>query len=203
MDRRGQSGADGDGRGPAGAVGLRLEPGETGAGVEFTEVLREGVIPPHYVPAVEKGVRTSAESGVLGGYKVSGLVVTLLDGSFHDTDSSEMAYEAAAAMAFRDGMRQGEPTLLEPMFRLEVLAPAENMGDVLAQLSARRCEVQGTEPRPGGIEAIQAMVPLKEMFGYATDLRSATQGRGLFSMEFDHYAPVPPNMTQAILQGGG
>ncbi len=191
------------GRNHYGHVVLELAPGEGGSGLVFHNRVSEDAIPGRFAPAVEKGVRMASESGVLAGYKVSDVDVGLVDGSFHEADSSEMAYQTAAATAFRDGMRQGDATLLEPIFKLEVAAPAEYMGDVLAQLGARRCEVQGTEPRPGGIEAIRGMVPLREMFGYATDLRSATQGRGLFSMEFDHYAVVPPSMKKEILEGGG
>ncbi len=191
------------GRNHYGHVVLELTPGESGSGLAFQSQVAEEVIPRRFVPAVEKGVRMAAESGILAGYKVSDLRACLVDGSFHELDASEMAYQAAAATAFRDGMRQGDPTLLEPLFKLEVMAPAEYMGDVLGQLGARRCDVQGTEPRPGGIEAIRGMAPLREMFGYATELRSATQGRGLFSMEFDHYAIVPAAMKRAILEGGG
>ncbi len=185
-----------------GHVVLALEPGESETGLVFHNRVSEEVIPRRLIPAVENGVTMAAESGVLAGYKVSAVVVNLVDGSFHELDSTEMAYQTAAAMAFRDGMHQGDPDLLEPVCKLEVVAPAEYMGDVLGQLAARRCEVQGTEPRPGGIEAIRGMVPLREMFGYATELRSATQGRGLFSMEFDHYALVPPDTKRKILEGG-
>jgi elongation factor G len=124
-----------------------------------------------------------------------------VDGSYHDMDSTEMAFRVAAGMAFREGLRKGRPTLLEPVFKLEVLTPESFMGDVLGQLAARGCDVAGTEPRPGGIQAVQGTVPLQQMFGYATELRSATQGRGLFTMEFDHFEPVPTQTAQRILQG--
>jgi elongation factor G len=186
-----------------GHVILAMAPGESGSGLSFENRVAEDVIPARFVPAVEKGVRMAAESGILAGYKVSDVKVNLVGGSFHDADSSDMAFQTAAADAFREGMRKGEATLLEPVCRLEVTAPTEYIGDVLAQLGARRCQVQSTEPRAGGIEAIRGIVPLREMFGYATDLRSATQGRGLFSMEFDHYAIVPPEMKQEILERGG
>ncbi len=181
---------------------LALAPGNPGSGLVFENEISRGVIPREFIPAVEKGVRQAAESGVLAGNKVTDVLVTLCDGSFHEVDSSALAFQTAAGMAFHEGMQMGKPVLMEPICRLEVLVPGEYMGDVLGQLTARRCEIEGTEPRPGGIQAIRAMVPLREMFGYATQLRSATHGHGLFSMEFDHFTAMSAALTRQILQGG-
>ncbi len=188
------------GRGQYGHVVLALEPVERGSGVLFEEKIVGGVIPREYIPAVEKGVREAAESGVLAGYPVTDLKVTLYDGSYHEVDSSEMAFKMAASMAFREGVQQGTPVLLEPIMKVEVVVPEEYLGDVIGQLNSRRGDILGMEMRPGNAQAIRAMVPLAEMFGYATELRSATQGRGVFTMEFDHYAPVSDSVAQAILR---
>lgn len=188
------------GRGQYGHVVLALEPGELGSGITFEEKIVGGVIPREYIPAVEKGVREAAESGVLGGYPVTDVKVTLYDGSYHEVDSNEMSFKIAASMAFREGLHKGAPVLLEPIMKVEVVVPEEYIGDVMGQLNSRRGEIQGMEMRPGNAQAIRAMVPLGEMFGYATQLRSATQGRGVFSMEFDHYAPVPEAVAREILK---
>jgi elongation factor G len=189
------------GRGQYGHVVLALTPGERGSGITFGNKAAATAVPRQFLAAVETGVREAAESGTLAGYKVVDVAVSLVDGSYHDVDSTEMAFRVAAGMAFREGLRKGRPTLLEPVFKLEVLTPESFMGDVLGQLAARGCDVAGTEPRPGGIQAVQGTVPLQQMFGYATELRSATQGRGLFTMEFDHFEPVPTQTAQRILQG--
>jgi elongation factor G len=178
------------GRGQYGHVVLNLEPSEPGSGVTFENHIFGGAIPREYIPAVEKGVKESAEGGVVAGYPVVDLHVTLVDGSFHEVDSSEMAFKLAASMAFKEGLQKGQSTLLEPMMKVEVVVAEEHLGDVVGQLNTRRGEVQGMEMRPGNAQAIRAMVPLAEMFGYATELRSATQGRGAFTMEFDHYSQV-------------
>ncbi len=188
------------GRGQYGHVVLALEPGERGSGIVFNEKIVGGVIPREYIPAVEKGVREAAESGVLAGYPVTDIKVTLYDGSYHEVDSSEMAFKMAAAFAFREGVRRGGPVLLEPIMKVEVVVPEEYIGEVMGQLNGRRGEIQGMEMRPGNAQAVRAMVPLGEMFGYATQLRSATQGRGVFSMEFDHYAPVSDAVAREILK---
>ncbi len=188
------------GRGQYGHVVLSLEPGERGSGIVFEEKIVGGVIPREYIPAVEKGVREAAESGVLAGYPVTDIKVTLYDGSYHEVDSSEMAFKMAAAFAFREGVRRGGPVLLEPIMKVEVVVPEEYIGEVMGQLNSRRGEIQGMEMRPGNAQAVRAMVPLGEMFGYATELRSATQGRGVFSMEFDHYAPVSESVAREILK---
>jgi len=189
------------GRGQYGHVVLALEPGEPGSGIIFEDEIVGGVIPKEFIPAVEKGVREAAEAGVIAGYPVTDVKVRLYDGSYHEVDSSEMAFKVAGSMAFREGVKRGKPVLLEPIMKVEVVVPEEYIGDVIGQLSARRGEIQGMEQRPGNTRAVRAMVPLAEMFGYATQLRSATQGRGAFTMEFDHYAQVPENVAKAIMGG--
>jgi len=187
------------GRGQYGHVVFSLEPGERGSGVVFEDEIVGGAIPREYISAVEKGVRQAAESGVLGGYPVTDLKVTLYDGSYHEVDSNEMAFKMAASMGFKEGVHKGGPILLEPMMKVEVVAPEEYIGDIMGQISSRRGTIQGMEVRPGNAQAARAMVPLAEMFGYATQLRSATQGRGVFSMEFDHYAPVSQAVVEELL----
>jgi len=187
------------GRGMYAHVVIALEPGERGSGIVFEDKIVGGAIPREFIPAVEKGIREAAESGVLAGYPVADLKVRLYDGSFHEVDSNEMAFKMAASMAFREGVQKGAPVLLEPIMKVEVVAPEEFIGDILSSLNSRRASVQGMEMRPGNAQAILAIVPLGEMFGYATELRSVTQGRGVFSMEFDHYAPVPEAVMRQIL----
>jgi len=189
------------GKGHYGHVWLELEPQPKGAGFVFENRIRGGVIPEQFIPAVEAGVREALESGPLAGYPVVDVKVSLVDGSYHEVDSSEMAFKAAASIAMKKGLQEAEPVLLEPIMKLEVVAPEEYVGDILGDLSSRRAEIQGMEPRPGGVQAIRAMVPLSEMFGYATDLRSMTQGRGTFTLEFDHYAVVEPAVRDKILYG--
>ena len=188
------------GHGQYGHVILTLEPGERGSGIAFEEKIFGGSIPREYIPAVEKGVKDAAASGVLAGYPVTDLKVTLIDGSFHEVDSSEMAFKTAGTMAFREGVRKGSPVLLEPMMKVEVVVPEEYLGDIIGQLNSRRGSIGGMEMRPGNAQAVRAMVPLSEMFGYATELRSGTKGRGVFSMEFDHYAPVSASVMEEILK---
>jgi len=189
------------GRGQYGHVILSLEPAEPGTGIAFENKIVGGAIPKEFIPAVEKGVREAADAGVVAGYPVTDVKVTLLDGSYHEVDSSEMAFKMAGSMAFREGAKQARPVLLEPIMKVEVTVPEEYLGEVLGQLSARRADIQGIEARPGNVRAVRAMVPLSEMFGYATALRSATQGRGVFTMEFDHYEPVPETLAEAIVRG--
>ena len=190
------------GRGQYGHVVLELTPGEPGSGIVFENGIVMGVIPREYIPGVEKGIREAAESGVIAGYPVTDMAVRLYDGSFHEVDSSELAFKVAASMAFKEGVQQGAPVLLEPVMKVEVLAPDEFLGDVIGQLNVRRGEILGTEIRPGKIQAVNAMVPLAEMFGYATDLRSISQGRGVFTMEFDHYARVSESVQRILVMGG-
>jgi elongation factor G len=188
------------GRGMYGHVVISLEPAERGSGIQFEDKITGGAIPREFIPAVEKGIREAAESGVLAGYPVTDVKVTLFDGSFHEVDSNEMAFKMAASMAFKEGVQKGAPVLLEPIMKVEVVVPEEYLGDVIGQLNSRRGSILGMEVRPGNAQAVRAMVPLGEMFGYATQLRSATQGRGVFSMEFDHYAPVSQSVAEEILK---
>jgi elongation factor G len=189
------------GRGQYGHVVLELIPGEQGSGVVFINDIIGGVIPKEYIPGVEKGVREAAEGGVLAGYPVTDIVVRLYDGSFHEVDSSEMAFKVAGSIAFKEGVQKGAPILQQPIMKVETIAPEEFLGDILGQLNSRRGEILGMEMRPGNAQAVRAMVPLADMFGYATDLRSITQGRGVFTMEFDHYARVPDNVARTIISG--
>lgn len=188
------------GHGQYGHVVFDMVPGEPGSGVVFQNKIVGGAIPKEYIPAVEKGVKEASETGVLAGYPVTDIAVTLTDGSFHEVDSSEMAFKMAAIFAFKEGFQRGAPVLLEPIMKVEVSMPEEYLGDVLGQLSSRRAIIEGTEIRPANAQAAHAQVPMAEMFGYATELRSATQGRGVFTMEFDHYAPVPASVAEKILK---
>ncbi|MCG2785147.1 MAG: elongation factor G [Anaerolineae bacterium] len=188
------------GRGQYGHVVFSMEPGERGSGVIFENKIIGGSVPKEYITAIEKGVREATESGVIAGYPVVDLKVTLIDGSYHEVDSNEMAFKMAASMAFKEGVQRGGGVLLEPIMKVEVVVPEEYLGDVIGQLNSRRGLIQGMEVRLGNAQAVNAMVPLGEMFGYATELRSATQGRGVFSMEFDHYAPVSETVAQGILK---
>jgi len=188
------------GRGQYGHVVIAMEPGERGSGVIFENKIIGGSIPKEYIPAVEKGIKEAAESGVLAGYPVVDLKVSLFDGSYHEVDSNEMAFKLAASMAFKEGVQRAGAVLLEPVMKVEVVTPEEYLGDVIGQVNSRRGMIQGMEMRLGNAQAVNAMVPLGEMFGYATELRSATQGRGVFSMEFNHYAPVSESVAREILK---
>jgi len=191
------------GHGQYGHVVLAIEPGGPGSGVQFENDIIGGVIPREFIPGVEKGVREAAEGGVIAGYPVTDIKVRLYDGSFHEVDSSEMAFKMAASLAFKEGIQKGAPVLQQPVMKIEVVAPEAFLGDIIGQLSARHGIIQGTELRLGGVQAIHAMVPLADMFGYATILRSQTQGRGVFTMEFDHYAQVSEDVARTIIYGGG
>jgi len=182
-------------------VVLAIEPGDPGSGIQFENAIVGGVIPKEYIPAIEKGVREAAESGVLAGYPATDIKIRLYDGSFHEVDSNEMAFKMAGSLALKEGMQKAGPVLLEPIMKVEVVVPEEFLGDIIGQLTSRRGLVQGMEVRAGNAQAVRSMVPLAEMFGYATDLRSATQGRGVFSREFDHYAQVAENVARAIVNG--
>ncbi|MBE0686691.1 MAG: elongation factor G [Anaerolineaceae bacterium] len=187
------------GHGQYGHVVINMEPLDRGGGVVFEEKVSGGTIPREYFKAIENGIKEAAQSGVLAGYPVTDLKVTLVDGSYHEVDSSEMAFKMAAVFAFKEAFQKGRPTLLEPIMKVEVVMPEDYLGDVLGQVNARRGEIQGTDIRPGNSHAVRALIPLAEMFGYATELRSATQGRGVFSMEFNHYAPVSDSVAHRIL----
>ena len=188
------------GHGQYGHVVISLEPGERGSGVVFESKIVGGSIPREFIPAVEKGVKEASESGVIAGYPVVDLKVTLFDGSFHEVDSSEMAFKMASIFAFKEGVQKGGPVLLEPIMKVEVIVPEDYLGDIIGNLNGRRAEILGMEMRPGNAQAVNAMVPLAEMFGYATDLRSGTQGRGVFSMEFDHYAPMSESVAKELFK---
>jgi elongation factor G len=190
------------GRGQYGHVWLKVEPNQTGKGFEFVDAVKGGSVPREFIPAVEKGLKESLPSGVLAGFPVVDVKVTLFDGSSHDVDSNENAFRVAASMAFKEGLRKANPVILEPMMSVEVETPEEKMGDVMGDLSARRGMIQGMEDIPGGSKAIRAEVPLAEMFGYATTVRSLTQGRATYSMEFKHYAEAPKQVAEAIINKG-
>jgi len=188
------------GRGQYGHVVLKIEPQEPGKGFEFVDAIKGGTVPREYIPAVEKGVRETLTSGVMAGYPVVDVKVTLFFGSYHDVDSNENAFRMAASMAFKDGCRKASPVILEPMMAVEVETPEDYAGTVMGDLSSRRGMVQGMdEIAGGGGKIIKAEVPLSEMFGYSTSLRSATQGRATYTMEFKHYAEAPKNVTEAIV----
>jgi elongation factor G len=187
------------GRGQFGHVYLRIKPGEAGTGYVFKNAIKGGVIPKEFIPAVEKGCREAMQNGVLAGYPIEDIEITLYDGSYHDVDSSEMAFKLAASMGFKAGARNADPAILEPMMKVEVEVPEEFMGDVIGDLNRRRGQVNNMGDRSGN-KIVDAFVPLAEMFGYSTDLRSATQGRATYSMEFDHYEEVPKNVAEEIIK---
>jgi elongation factor G len=186
------------GRGQYGHVYIRIEPQESGLGYEFVNDIVGGVIPREYIPAVDKGIKEQMENGVIAGYPVVDVKVTLYDGSYHDVDSNEMAFKIAGSMAFKDGAKKASPVLLEPLMKVEAVTPEDYMGDVMGDLSRRRGLLQGMEDAPAG-KVIRAEVPLSEMFGYATSLRSMSQGRATYSMEFSRYAEAPANVAQEII----
>ncbi len=186
------------GRGQYGHVWLKMEPSESGKGFEFVDAIKGGTVPREYIPAVQKGLEETLPNGVLAGFPVVDVKVTLFDGSYHDVDSNENAFKMAASIAFKDGMRKASPVLLEPMMSVEVETPADFMGNVVGDLSSRRGMIQGMDDLPG-LKVIRAEVPLSEMFGYATSLRSATQGRATYTMEFKHYSEAPRNVAEAII----
>jgi len=187
------------GKGQYGHVVLKLEPLEEGAGYEFVNAVVGGAIPKEYIPAVDAGIQGAMQSGVLAGYNVVDLRATLVDGSYHEVDSSEMAFKIAASMAFKEGMKKSDPVIKEPIMLVNVIMPDEYMGDVMGDITSRRGMIQKMEARQGGVQQITAHVPLSEMFGYATDLRSRTQGRGQYTMEPSHYSEVPRSIQEKIV----
>ena len=186
------------GKGQYGHVLMKMEPLEPGAGYEFVNKIVGGAIPKEYIPAVDAGVQGAMQTGVLAGYPVVDVRVTLYDGSYHEVDSSEMAFKIAASMAFKDGSKKADPVLKEPVMQVDVVVPEEYMGDVMGDLNSRRGQIQGMEARAGA-QAIHAFVPLSEMFGYATELRSRTQGRGQYTMQPSHYEEVPKSIQEQII----
>ena len=190
------------GKGQYGHVKIRIEPNESGKGYEFINAIVGGAIPKEYIPAVDAGIKGAMQTGVLAGYNVVDVKVELYDGSYHEVDSSEMAFKIAGSMAFKEAMRKADPVIMEPIMRVDVIVPEDYMGDVIGDLNSRRGQIQGMEARPGA-QQITAMVPLSEMFGYATDLRSRTQGRGQYSMEPSHYIEVPKSIQEKIVSARG
>jgi len=186
------------GKGQYGHVWLKMEPNEPGKGFEFIDAIKGGTVPREFIPAVEKGLRETIPSGILAGFPVVDVKVTLFDGSYHDVDSNENAFKMAASIGFKDGMRKADPILLEPMMAVEVETPEDYMGDVMGDLSSRRGMIQGMEDNASG-KVIRAEVPLAEMFGYSTVVRSLSQGRASYSMEFKHYIEAPRNVADAII----
>ncbi len=186
------------GRGQYGHCWIELEPQAPGTGYEFVNKIVGGVVPKEYIGPIDQGIQDAMNNGVLAGYEVLDIKVTLVDGSYHDVDSSEMAFKVAGSMAFKEGCRKADPVLLEPMMRVDVTTPEDYMGDVMGDLNSRRGRVEGMEARSGA-QVIRAMVPLSEMFGYATELRSRTQGRAVYSMQFDHYEEVPKSVQESII----
>jgi elongation factor G len=186
------------GRGQYGHVILQIEPLERGSGFVFEERITGGTVPKEYIPAVHEGVREALSSGILSGYQVIDLKATLLDGSYHEVDSSEMAFKIAGSQAFKKAMSLAEPVLLEPIMKVEIIVPEEYMGEVIGDVNARRGKIEGFESK-GGSQVVRGVVPLSELFGYATDLRSHTQGRGTFSMEFSYYFHLPPHLAGKVM----
>jgi elongation factor G len=186
------------GKGQYGHVVIELEPGETGSGFEFVSKIVGGVVPKEYINPAEQGMKEACESGVIAGYPLIDVKATLVDGSYHDVDSSEMAFKIAGSMAIKEGVQKASPVLLEPMMKVEVEVPEDFMGNVIGDLNSRRGQIEA-QLMEEGISKVTAKVPLAEMFGYATDIRSKTQGRGIFSMEFSHYEEVPRNVAEAIV----
>ncbi|MDY7040466.1 MAG: elongation factor G, partial [Chloroflexota bacterium] len=188
------------GRGHYGHVVLEIEPLEDGEkGFVFESKITGGDIPQEFISAAEQGMREAMESGILAGYPLVGIKAKLVGGSYHEVDSSDLSFKVAGSMALKNAVQQAGPTLLEPVMRIEAVAPEGFIGDVIADLGARGARIEGMEPRGNGIQAVKAITPLAEMFGYATALRSLTQGRGTFTMEFDHYAEVSPEVKERIL----
>jgi len=190
------------GRGQYGHVKLRVEPAEPGQGILFTSAIVGGAVPKEYIPAVKKGIQEAAETGVLGGYPMVDVKVTLLDGSYHEVDSSERAFQIAASMGFKSAVRKAKPIFLEPLMVMEVVAPESFIGDVISDLNGRRARIRGLESR-NGVRMVNAQVPLAETFGYATHLRSMTQGRATYTMQFCRYEHVPQSIAEAIKEKRG
>jgi len=187
------------GRGQFGHVWVEFEPLEAGAGFEFVNKIVGGVVPREYIPAVQAGIEESMKNGVLAGYPLLDVRATIVDGSYHDVDSSEMAFKVAGSLALKEAGKKCKPVLLEPMMKVEVVVPEEYMGDIMGDISSRRGRIEGMESRAGA-QVIRGFVPLSEMFGYATNLRSRTQGRGNYTMTFDHYEEVPKSVSEEIIK---
>jgi elongation factor G len=198
VEQEGKHAKQSGGKGQYGHVWIKMGPNEPGKGFEFIDAIKGGTVPREFIPAVEKGLKEALTNGVLAGFPVVDVKVTLFDGSYHDVDSSELAFKLAAILAFKDGMRKANPILLEPMMAVEVETPEDYMGDVMGDLNRRRGIIQGMDDA-GGVKLVKAEVPLAEMFGYSTDLRSMSQGRATYSMEFKHYTEAPKSVAEAII----
>ena len=185
------------GKGQYGHVKIRIYPREAGEGYEFKNAIVGGAIPKEYIPKIDEGIQEAMQSGPLAGYQLVDIGVELYDGSYHEVDSSEMAFKIAASMALKEAVKKAKPVLLEPIFKVEVTAPEEYMGDVIGDISSRRGRIEGTDMHNGAV-AVRGFVPLSEMFGYATDLRSKTQGRGVYVMQMDHFEKLPDNLLDKI-----
>jgi len=188
------------GRGQYGHVWLKIRPLKRGEGFVFVDAIKGGVIPREYIPAVEKGVKEALTRGVLAGFLLIDIEVTLFDGSYHEVDSSEAAFKIAGSLAFREAVKGARPVILEPIMKTQVIAPGQFIGDVTGDISSKRGKIENITDR-GDLKVVDSMIPLSEMFGYATKLRSMTQGRGSFTMEFDHYDPASQNIAQLIIEG--
>ncbi|GEQ61259.1 elongation factor G [Vagococcus lutrae] len=191
------------GKGQYGHVWIEFTPNEEGGGFEFENAIVGGVVPREYIPAVEAGLKASMENGILAGYPLVDIKAKLYDGSYHDVDSSETAFRVAASMALRAAAKKAQPAILEPIMAVEIVIPEDHLGDIMGHVTARRGRVEGMEARTGGLQVVRAMIPLSEMFGYATTLRSSTQGRGVFTMVFDHYEDVPKSIQEEIIKKNG
>jgi len=190
------------GRGQYGDAVIDMEPNDQGAGYEFINKIVGGSIPREYIPSIDAGIKEAMEAGVLAGFPVVDIKVTLVDGSYHDVDSSEMAFKVAGSMAFKEASKRAKPVLLEPVMAVEVVTPEEYMGDVIGNINSRRGQIEGMEPR-GNAQVIRAKVPLAEMFGYATDVRTMSQGRATYTMQFLHYAEVPNSIAEKLTESQG
>ncbi len=189
------------GRGQYGHVRIRLEPNEAGKGFEFINEIKGGAVPQEYIPAAEKGIKEAMDKGIVAGYPMTDVKITLYDGSYHEVDSSEMAFKVAGSMAFQDGAKRSKPIILEPIMKVQVIMPQDYLGDITGDISSKRGQIEAMNDRIGGIKIVDSKIPLSEMFGYATKLRSMTQGRGTSTMEFSHYQEVPQSVAQLIIEG--
>jgi elongation factor G len=180
---------------------LRVKPGAPGSGFVFLDEIKGGSIPKEFINPTEKGVKEAIDKGIVAGYHMVDVEVTLYDGSFHEVDSSEAAFKIAGSMAFQDAAKKAKPVILEPIMKIQVIVPDNFMGEVTGNVSSKRGAIESIDDRPGQLKVVNAKVPLSELFGYATELRSMSQGRGSFTMEFDHYEPAPNNVTQQIIEG--
>jgi len=199
VDSEGKFVRQSGGRGQYGHVWLKIQPNEQGKGYEFVNGIVSGTVPREFIPAVDKGIKEAVETGVIAGYPVVDVKVTLFDGSYHDVDSNEMAFKIAGSMGFKEGFRRAKPVLLEPIMKVEVVTPEDYSGDVIGDLNRRRGQIMGMDDNTSG-KIITAEVPLSEMFGYATTVRSMSQGRATFTMEFGKYVEVPPNIAEGIIK---